>query len=284
LARTTTTATRTGPYACGVRPSPAGRATEYDRGMIMDPLDKQVALVTGGGTGIGRATALALARRGARVVVVGRRAGPLEETAAAVTAGGGEAWAAPVDVGDPDGTRRLVEDVVDRWSRLDVLVNNAGLNVARRDMAGLSVADWDAILRVTLNGTFLMTHAALPAMRARRSGTIVNISSMAGYRASALTGPAYNAAKAGVNSFTESVNLAERRHGIRACAVCPGEVSTPILENRPVPPSAEARATMLQPEDIADTVVFVATLPQRANVELLTIYPTDQRDWTSELR
>jgi NADP-dependent 3-hydroxy acid dehydrogenase YdfG len=263
----------------------AGRtATEYDRGTIMDPLDQQVALVTGGGTGIGRATALALARQGARVVVVGRRAEPLEETAAAVTAGGGEAWAAPLDVGDPDGTRRLVEDVVDRWSRLDVLVNNAGLNVARRDMASLSVADWDAILRVTLNGTFLMTHAALPAMRARRSGTIVNISSMAGYRASALTGPAYNAAKAGVNSFTESVNLAERRHGIRACAVCPGEVSTPILENRPVPPSAEARATMLQPEDIADTVVFVATLPQRANVELLTIYPTDQRDWTSELR
>jgi NADP-dependent 3-hydroxy acid dehydrogenase YdfG len=110
------------------------------------------------------------------------------------------------------------------------------------------------------------------------------VSSMAGYRASALTGPAYNAAKAGVNSFTESINLAERRNGIRACVVCPGEVSTPILENRPVPPTPEARATMLQPEDIADTITFVATLPQRANIELLTIYPTEQRDWTTELR
>jgi NADP-dependent 3-hydroxy acid dehydrogenase YdfG len=86
-----------------------------------------------------------------------------------------------------------------------------------------------------------------------------------------------------VNSFTESINLAERRNGIRACVICPGEVATPILENRPVPPTPEARATMLQPEDIADTVVFVAALPQRANVELLTIYPTEQRDWTTEL-
>ena len=109
------------------------------------------------------------------------------------------------------------------------------------------------------------------------------MSSIAGYRAMALTGPAYNAAKAGVNAFTESINLADRRHGIRACAVCP-EVATPILELRPQPPSAEARASMLQPEDLAETILFVATLPQRANVELLTIYPTEQRDWTAELR
>jgi NADP-dependent 3-hydroxy acid dehydrogenase YdfG len=87
-----------------------------------------------------------------------------------------------------------------------------------------------------------------------------------------------------VNAFTESVNLAERRHGIRACAVCPGEVATPFLEQRPQPPTAEARASMLQPEDLAAAVLFVATLPQRANVELLTMYPTEQRDWTAELR
>jgi NAD(P)-dependent dehydrogenase (short-subunit alcohol dehydrogenase family) len=250
----------------------------------MKRLDQQVAVVTGGGTGIGRATAVALARQGACVVVVGRRPAPLEDTVAEVRAAGGEAEGATADVSDPDGAQRLVADVVDRWGRLDLLVNNAGLNVPRRDMARVSVADWHAILQVTLTGTFLMTNAALPTMRAQRAGTVVNVSSMAGYRASALTGPAYNAAKAGVNSFTESINLAERRNGIRACAVCPGEVSTPILDNRPVPPTPEARATMLQPEDIADTIVFVAALPQRANVELLTIYPTEQRDWTTELR
>jgi len=249
----------------------------------MQDVDGQIAVVTGGGTGIGRATAVALAGRGCRVVVVGRRSGPLEETVADVTAAGGTATAATLDVTDADAVQRLVGEVTDRHGRLDLLVNNAGVNVARRSMATLSVADWHAIVQVNLTGTFLMTHAALPAMRAQHSGTVVNISSMAGYRASPLTGPAYNAAKAGVNSFTESINLAERANGIRACAICPGEVATPILEQRPVPPSPEARATMLQPDDLADTVVFVAALPQRANVELLTIYPTQQRDWTTEL-
>jgi NADP-dependent 3-hydroxy acid dehydrogenase YdfG len=247
-------------------------------------LDGQIAIVTGGGSGIGEATALALAREGAAVAVVGRRAEPLESLVATLDAEGRTAVAVPADVTDPDAVESLVGQVRERWGRVDVLVNSAGINVPRRDMASLSVADWNAVLQVNLTGTFLMTHAVLPAMRGKRSGTVINVSSMAGYRASALTGPAYNAAKAGVNSFTESINLAERRNGIRACAICPGEVSTPILENRPQPPSPEARATMLQPEDIADTVLFVAALPQRANVELLTIYPTVQRDWTTELR
>jgi NADP-dependent 3-hydroxy acid dehydrogenase YdfG len=250
----------------------------------VERLDCRIAVVTGGGTGIGQATAVALARQGAHVVVVGRRPEPLDESVAAVLTAGGAATAAVVDVADPEAVAQFTAGVLQRWGRVDVLVNSAGINVPRRDMASLSVADWNAVLQVNLTGTFLMTHAVLPAMREKRSGTVINVSSMAGYRASALTGPAYNAAKAGVNSFTESINLAERRNGIRACAICPGEVSTPILENRPQPPSPEARAAMLQPEDIADTVLFVAALPQRANVELLTIYPTVQRDWTTELR
>jgi len=115
-------------------------------------------------------------------------------------------------------------------------------------------------------------------MRAQGSGTVLNVSSIAGLRAFAPSGPAYSAAKAGVNSFTESLNLTERVHGIRACAICPGEVATPILDRRPVPPSAEARRSMLQPEDLAQTLLFVAALPARATVELLTINPTVQRD------
>lgn len=249
----------------------------------MGRLEGAVAVVTGGGTGIGQAAAVALAREGADVAMVGRRREPLEEVAALVGREGRRALPFALDVGDADAVQRLAAEVVDSFGRVDILVNSAGINVPRRDLASLSVADWHRVLQINLTGTYLSTAAFLPAMRSRRTGTIVNISSMAGYRPSALTGPAYNAAKAGVNALTESVNMAERRHGIRACVICPGEVATPILERRPVPPSAEARATMLQPEDIADTVVFVATLPQRANVELLTIYPTEQRDWDAEL-
>jgi NAD(P)-dependent dehydrogenase (short-subunit alcohol dehydrogenase family) len=244
----------------------------------MARLRGQVAVVTGAGTGIGRATAVALAREGARVVAVGRRRESLGETIAALDGDADGSVAATADITDEDAVQRLAADVVERWGRIDLLVNNAGLNVPRRDLAGLSVANWHAVLQVNLTGTFLMTHAVLPVMREQRSGTVINVSSIAGLRARGFTGPAYNAAKAGVNSLTESVNLAERQHGIRACAVCPGEVSTPILERRPIPPTADVRALMLQPEDVADSVVFVATLPPRATVELLSLYPTVHRD------
>jgi NAD(P)-dependent dehydrogenase (short-subunit alcohol dehydrogenase family) len=249
----------------------------------MGGLDGQVAIVTGGGSGIGEATAVALAREGVRVAVAGRRRQPLEEVVSAVTSAGGTAFAAPVDVADPEAVPAVAQAVIERWGRVDLLVNNAGINVPQRELASMSVSDWNAVVQINLTGTFLMTQSVLPVMRRQQSGTIVNVSSIAGYRPSALSGPAYNAAKAGVNALTESVNLAERRHGIRACAICPGEVATPILDKRPQPPSAEARATMLQPEDLAATVLFVAALPQRASVELLTIQPTAERDVTAEL-
>ena len=249
----------------------------------MGQLDGQVAVVTGGGTGIGRATALAFAGEGCRVALVGRRPEPLRETVDELTTAGHAALALAADVADRSAGSDVAGRVVQEWGRLDLLVNNAGLNVPRRDVASVTAEDWTTVLEVNLTGTFLFTQAALPHMRAQRSGTVINVSSMAGHRASALTGPAYSAAKAGVISFTDSLNLTERAHGIRACAVCPGEVATPILDKRPQPPSAEARAAMLQPEDLAQTFLLVATLPPRATVELLTIYPTVQRDWSAEV-
>ncbi len=245
----------------------------------MGQLEGRTAIVTGGGTGIGAATASAFVREGCRVALLGRRSEPLEQVRADL---GPAVLAVPADVGDPVAVRTAVDRIVQEWGRVDVLVNNAGLNVRRRALEELSTEDWDTVLRVNLTGTFLVTQAALPHLRAQGAGTVINVSSMAGHRASALTGPAYSAAKAGVISFTESLNLTERRHGVRACAVVPGEVATPILDARPVPPSAEARAAMLQPEDLAETFLHVAALPQRATIELLTIYPTVQRDLSAE--
>ncbi|MGY1602931.1 SDR family oxidoreductase [Geodermatophilus sp. SYSU D00815] len=250
----------------------------------MEQLAGQVCLVTGGGSGIGQASAAALARAGAAVAVVGRRREPLAEVVAGLAAEGRAAVALPGDVTDPAVAEDVVADVLDRWGRLDVLVNSAGANVPDRDLESLSVADWHTVVQSNLTGTFLVTRAALPTMRRQRSGTVVNVSSIAGHRPMRLTGPAYNAAKAGVNAFTESINMADRRHGIRACAVCPGEVATPFLAFRPTPPSDAARATMLRAEDVAAAVLFVATLPPRVNVDLLTMQPTEQRDWSAELR
>ena len=249
----------------------------------MGSLDGQVALVTGAGTGIGRAVADAFAREGARVALNGRRREPLEETAAALDAGT-ETLIVPADLTNREAVERLVQDVLERWGQIDVLVNNAGLNVPRRDLGELTVEDWEAVIDTDLTAPFLLCRAVLPVMRERRRGTIINVSSMAGKRASLLSGPAYSAAKAALNSFTESINLAERRHGIRACAVCPGEVATPIMKLRPYPPSDEAMATMLQPEDVAAAVLLVAALPQRATIDELLIRPTLLRDVTEDRR
>lgn len=242
----------------------------------MGQLEGQVAIITGAGSGIGRATARTFAGEGCRVALVGRRPEPLQELAAEL--GGELALALPTDVADAAAVDAAVAQVLSAWGRVDVLVNNAGLNVPGRHLPEISAQDWQTVLAVNLTGVFAMTQAVLPTMRAQGSGTVLNVSSIAALRAFAPSGPAYSAAKAGVNSFTESLNLTERVHGVRACAVCPGEVATPILDSRPVPPSAQARTQMLQPEDLAQTLLFVAALPARATVELLTINPTVQRD------
>jgi NADP-dependent 3-hydroxy acid dehydrogenase YdfG len=245
----------------------------------MRDLKDKVVWVTGAGTGIGRAAALALAGAGMRVALSGRRREPLEALAGEL---GDRCRVLPLDVADSVRVARAAQDIVARWGRIDVLINSAGLNARERNWHNLDTADWDRVIRVDLDGAFYCAKAVLPTMVAQRDGLIVNVSSWAGRYTSVLTGPAYNAAKHALNAMTESLNMEVGIHGVRACAICPGEVATPILDSRPQPPSAAERARMLQPEDCGEIVLFLARLPGHVCVNELTVSPTWNRSFVAQ--
>ncbi|MCC7261255.1 MAG: SDR family oxidoreductase [Candidatus Latescibacteria bacterium] len=234
----------------------------------------RVVLVTGAGTGIGRAIAEGFVREGAKVALVGRRAEKLAEVAAGLPAS--QVLQLACDVGVREAVRGMVARVEGQLGAVQVLVNNAGTNTNPRSLAQLADEDWDLTLATNLTGAFTCVRAVLPAMRRQGGGVILNISSIAGLRASKLAGSAYSAAKHGLMALTHVINEEEREHGIRACAICPGEVETPILDLRPEPVSKEHRARLLQPEDVAAAALFVAGLPPRACVPELVLKPTWQ--------
>lgn len=238
-------------------------------------LEDKVAVVTGGGTGIGRAAAKALAEEGARVFINGRREEKLRTVAEGISAPHAVRYIA-ADVGDREEARRLVEQVLEECGRLDILVNNHGINVPKRTMAKLSPDDWDDIMRVNVTGAFNTMHYALPGMRDRHDGVIICTSSIAGCRPSALAGVAYCASKHAMTALTRTISEEEKDSGIRLTVISPGEVETELLDVRPEPVSKEHRARILQPEDIASAIVFVATLPPRAHIPDLVMKPTTQ--------
>ena len=240
-------------------------------------LEGQGVIVTGAGSGIGEAVAACFAREGARVAAWGRHLDKLER--ARGRAGGAADRLLPraVDVADLAAVREAAQWAVEELGGVDILVNNAGANVARRALRELSAADFDRVVDVNLRGVFHCIHALLPYMRRRGSGLVITVSSVAGLRAGVLSGAAYCASKFGASALSLMVGLEEGENGIRSCLVCPGEVDTPILDDRPVVPTPEKRAAMLQPEDLAHAALFLATLPPRATVPELIITPATQR-------
>ena len=239
------------------------------------PRDK-VAWITGGGSGIGLAGGIELAKAGAHVIVSGRSAETLKKAEKEIkAAGSGEAIA--LDVADQKEVAKSAQAILKRHGHIDILINSAGINNPKRNFRNVSVEAWDQIVAINLSGMFYCCHAVLPAMRERRQGLVINISSWAGRYASTLTGPGYNATKHAVVALTESINMEECMNGIRATSILPGEVATPILEKRPVPPPPEERARMLQAEDLGKTILFIASLPPRACVNELIISPTWNR-------
>lgn len=237
-------------------------------------LDK-TALVTGGGTGVGRAVALALAGEGCRVAVSGRREEKLLETAA-LRRGEPRILTSHADVADRSSVERLFAWAARELGPIDILVQCAGINVRRRALAELDPEDWERVLAVNASGAFYCMRAVLPQMRERRDGLIVNVSSVAGKRASVLGGVAYSASKFALTALGTCAGLEEGKNGIRISNIYPGEVNTPILDARPVPVSAEYRASILQPEDVAAAVVMLAHLPARARIPEIVITPTTQ--------
>jgi NADP-dependent 3-hydroxy acid dehydrogenase YdfG len=237
-------------------------------------LSGKVAWLTGAGTGIGRAGAEALAAAGMRVVLSGRRREPLEEAARAI---GLAAEVEPLDVADKEAVRRVAASILKRHGAVDILVNSAGTNTPRRFWAQTTTEDWDRVVSINLDGTMYCTLAVLPAMRERRSGLIVNISSWAGRYDAPFTGASYNASKHGVVAMTATLNMEEGRNGIRACVVCPGEVATPILKSRPQPPSPEEMATMIQAEDMGRLIRFIAETPPHVVLNEIVVSPTWNR-------
>jgi len=240
-------------------------------------LKDKIAWITGAGSGIGLAGAQALAAAGATVVMSGRREEVLAREAHQIQSAGGAAEIEALDVSDAQAVQQAAERIAGRHGTIDILVNSAGLNSTRRFWKDAGIDDWNRVMRINLDGTYYCAQAVLPFMRKQKDGVVINISSWAGKYISAIVGPAYTSSKHAVVALTADLNMAECGNGIRACAICPAEVDTPIMDSRPQPPSAQARARMLQPTDLGRTILWVAAQPAHVCVNEIVISPTWNR-------
>lgn len=244
----------------------------------MGVLQDQVAIVTGAGSGIGRSTALHLARESAKVVVVGRRQGPLDEVVAEIRSAGGKAWARSVDLLQREQLKGLVRWTEENVGTVNILVNNAGASSKVRNIRWIESDDWDQTIEVNLNAVYVLIQAVLPGMLAAGGGTVVTVSSLAAVRPGLLGGAPYGAAKAGVSNLMAYLHATFRNNGIRSTTVLPGEVNTPIMDTRVRPPTAQERTAMVDPDDVARAILLCCTLPARTTIEQLVISPTLARD------
>ena len=232
-----------------------------------------VAFVTGGGRGIGWAVALAIARAGAKVVACSRTLSDVEAVAALIAKDGGTALALRCDVANPQEVEETVKKAVAVVGPIDILINNAGVGtVASFEVADYEIAEWDRIVNVNLRGTFLCCRAVLPSMRERRHGTIINVVSITGRESAPLVSP-YGASKFGAVGLTQALLAENFKHGIRVMMVNPGPTNTTIWDKKIVPLSKEVRDAMMHPEDVAEVVVYLASLPERVRIDEIVVLP-----------
>jgi len=231
------------------------------------------AVVTGAGSGVGRSVAIQLAQQGWAVALLGRRTETLNETVSIGSAPAKQFLVCPCDIGDENAVNEMAARVLREFGSVDVLVNAAGTNAPRRALEVLSRHDYHEMINTNLHGAYYCVQAFLPQMRSRHSGTIINVISEAGKQASPKAGPAYVMSKFGLAGLNQSINAEERGNGVRACAIFPGDIDTPLLDKRPSPPPADARAKMMKAEDVAACALFCINLPDHVIVEELTVRP-----------
>jgi NADP-dependent 3-hydroxy acid dehydrogenase YdfG len=238
----------------------------------MSAVAGKTVLITGGGSGVGAATARLFAVEGAKVATAGRDLAKLDRAVAGIPG----VFCQACDVTDPKQVTALIDAVTKQFGPIDILVNNAGTNIKARKMRELSVDDWNKLVNTNLHGAFYCIKAVLPQMLARKDGVIVNVNSVSGKRPYPLAGAGYAAGKFGLHALAGCLMNEELDSGIRVSSIYPGEIDTPILNERPNPISEDWRAKILQPEDVAKAILFVAGLPPHVNIPELIIKPTAQ--------
>jgi NADP-dependent 3-hydroxy acid dehydrogenase YdfG len=242
---------------------------------VTDNLRGKNILLTGGGSGMGKATALALAKNGANVAIAGRNKENLTSTVS-LAQPTEKISAKEADVTDRNSINDLFQWFDTEFGTLDYLVHAAGINVAMRSMEELSPEDWDRLIQINLTGSYNVLRLALKRMRPQKKGLIFLINSVAGKRSVPLAGIGYNASKFGMSGLGIGVAEEERNNGIRISNLYPGEVNTPILENRKEPPGEDHRRSILQAEDVASVILHLCQLPERVHIPELVIKPTLQ--------
>ena len=236
-------------------------------------LSGKIAWVTGAGSGVGEATAEMMGQAGATVVLTGRRKTLLEAVAARIHAAGGRAEVEAGDLMDHATAPAIVSRMEQRFGRLDILVNNAGLNITERSFSQLTPQGVDHVIDGNLNAAYYNVLACLPLMRRQQDGVIIHTASWAGKYVTPVSGSAYTAAKHAVVAMSESINIEEFRNGIRSSVLCPNEIATPILEKRPVKATEEEKARMLQAEDMARLIIYIACQPPHVCINEVVISP-----------